>query len=119
MNIYTREGGALMSEFQSNLETAEQVATLMGHADLLIQNIVGKSLTPALKTTLDGNDKAKQSNQQLIQLIQQFQTAFEKDVNNIRSVAHEFVANDEELKKNFENQNLFKDPLADVIGTKR
>ncbi|MBC1557363.1 TIGR04197 family type VII secretion effector [Listeria booriae] len=108
-----------MAEFQSNLETAEQVATLMGRADLLLQKIVGKSLTPAIQTTLDGNTKARQSNQQLLQLIQQFQTAFEKDVGNIRSAAHEFAANDEELKKNFENQNLFKDPLADVIGTKR
>lgn len=108
----------VVGEFQSNIKTAEQVATLMGQADLSLQKVIGKSLNPAIRTTLSGNDRAQQVNQKLIQVVQQFQVSFKKDAENIRSVAHEFAANDAELKKNFETQNLFENPLADILDVK-
>lgn len=116
--IISCEAREEVGEFQSNIKTAEQVATLMGQADLSLQKVIGKSLNPAIRTTLSGNGKAQQVNQKLIQIVQQFQVSFEKDAENIRSVAHEFAANDAELKKNFETQNLFKDPLADILDVK-
>lgn len=116
--IISCEVREVVGEFQSNIKTAEQVATLMGQADLSLQKVIGKSLNSAIRTTLSGNDKAQQLNQKLIQVVQQFQVSFEKDAENIRSVAHEFAANDAELKKNFETQNLFENPLADVLDVK-
>ncbi|MBC1501346.1 TIGR04197 family type VII secretion effector [Listeria weihenstephanensis] len=96
----------MAGEFQSNIQTAEQVATRMGQAIMELEQVASKALNPATRTSLHGNQKAQQSNQQLVHVVQQFQLAFQEDVAKIRLVAHEFAANDVAFKQNFDSRVL-------------
>ncbi|ABS21323.1 MULTISPECIES: TIGR04197 family type VII secretion effector [Bacillus cereus group] len=76
-----------MGQFQSNFQTAKQIATQMGNAGDTIQNATNHSIKKATRTTLSVNSKAQEANQQA--------------VNNIHSVAQEFERMDHELHNTF------------------
>lgn len=103
-----------MGQFQSNFQTAEQIATQMGMASDAIQSATNKSITKSERTTLSVNYKAQEVNQQALDLIKQFYVAFQQGINNIHSVAQEFERMDNELQKNFNHSSFRKDFLADM-----
>ncbi|EJQ50046.1 creatininase [Bacillus wiedmannii] len=91
-----------MGQFQSNLQTATQIATKMGSAADRIQSATSRSITKATRTTLSVNSKAQEASQQVLDLTKQFSVAFQQAVDNIHSVANEFERMDKEL------QNIFR-----------
>lgn len=52
-----------MGQFQSNFQTAEQIATQMWNASDIIQSAINCSITKSNRTTLTVNSKAKEANQ--------------------------------------------------------
>ncbi|WP_242237629.1 TIGR04197 family type VII secretion effector [Bacillus cereus group sp. BfR-BA-01316] len=91
-----------MGQFQSNLQTATQIATKMGSASDRIQSATSRSITKGTRTTLSVNSKAQEASQQVLDLTKQFSVAFQQAVDNIHSVANEFERMDKEL------QNIFR-----------
>ncbi|PEO85376.1 TIGR04197 family type VII secretion effector [Bacillus pseudomycoides] len=91
----------MMGQFQSNFQTAEQIATQMRNASDTIQSATNRSITKAARTTLSVNSKAQEANQQMLDLTKQFSTAFQQAVDNIHSVAKEFERMDNELHNTF------------------
>ena len=67
-----------MGQFQSNLQTATQIATKMESASDRIQSVTTRSITKATRTTLSVNFKAQEANQQMLDLTKQFSAAFNK-----------------------------------------
>ncbi|MFP3415277.1 TIGR04197 family type VII secretion effector [Bacillus sp. SIMBA_074] len=90
-----------MGQFQSNLQTATQIATQMRNASDTIQRASNRSITKATRTTLTVNSKAQEANQQALDLTKQFCTAFQQAVENVHSVATEFERMDNDLQKTF------------------
>ncbi|SEK02484.1 MULTISPECIES: TIGR04197 family type VII secretion effector [Bacillus cereus group] len=90
-----------MGQFQSNLQTATQIATKMGSAPDRIQSATTRSITKAARTTLSVNFKSQEANQQVLDLTKQFSAAFQQAVDNIHSVAKEFERMDNELHNTF------------------
>ncbi|KAB2422085.1 MULTISPECIES: TIGR04197 family type VII secretion effector [Bacillus cereus group] len=90
-----------MGQFQSNLQTATQIATKMESASDRIQSVTTRSITKATRTTLSVNFKAQEANQQMLDLTKQFSAAFQQAVDNIHSVSHEFERMDNELHNTF------------------
>ncbi|EEK80334.1 TIGR04197 family type VII secretion effector [Bacillus cereus] len=90
-----------MGQFQSNLQTATQIATKMGSASDRIQSATSRSITKATRTTLSVNSKAQEANQQMLDFTKQFSNAFQQAVDNIHSVAQEFEKMDNELHNTF------------------
>ncbi|MED1092068.1 TIGR04197 family type VII secretion effector [Bacillus paramycoides] len=90
-----------MGQFQSNFQTAEQIATQMRDASDTIQSAINRSITKANRTTLTVNSKAQEANQQALDLTKQFCAAFQHAVDNIHSVAKEFERMDNELQNTF------------------
>ncbi|PEC99994.1 TIGR04197 family type VII secretion effector [Bacillus cereus] len=90
-----------MGQFQSNFQTAEQIATQMRNAFDTIQSAINRSITKANRTTLTVNSKAQEANQQALDLTKQFCSAFQQAVDNIHSVANEFERMDNELQNTF------------------
>ncbi|MBN9901390.1 MULTISPECIES: TIGR04197 family type VII secretion effector [Bacillus cereus group] len=90
-----------MGQFQSNFQTAEQIATQMRNASDTIQSAINRSITKANRTTLTVNSKAQEANQQALDLTKQFCAAFQQAVDNIHSVANEFERMDNELQNTF------------------
>ncbi|MDC2866501.1 TIGR04197 family type VII secretion effector [Bacillus sp. BP-3] len=90
-----------MGKFQSNLQTAQQIATQMGNAADTIQSATNRSIIKASRTTLSVNAKAQEANQQALELTKQFYSAFQQAVNNIHSVAQDFERMDNELQRIF------------------
>ncbi|WP_342762073.1 TIGR04197 family type VII secretion effector [Bacillus sp. BR3(2024)] len=90
-----------MGQFQSNFQTAEQIATQMRNASDTIQSAINRSITKANRTTLNVNSKAQEANQQALDLTKQFFAAFQQTVDNIHSVANEFERMDNELQNTF------------------
>ncbi|MFF1990697.1 TIGR04197 family type VII secretion effector [Bacillus mycoides] len=90
-----------MGQFQSNFQTATQIATKMGSASDRIQSATTRSITKATRTTLSVNSKAQEANQQMLDFTKQFSTAFQQAVDNIHSVAQEFERMDNELHNTF------------------
>ena len=91
-----------MGKFQSNLQTATQIATKMGLASDRPQSATSRSITKAPRTTLSVNSKAQEANQQVLDLTKQFSAAFQQAIDNIHSVANDFERMDNEL------QNIFR-----------
>ena len=89
-----------MGQFQSNFQTAQQIATQMRTASNIIQSATNRSITKATRTTLSVNFKAQEANQQMLDLTKQF-SAFQQAVDNIHSVAQEFERMDNELHNTF------------------
>ncbi|HDR3344295.1 TPA: TIGR04197 family type VII secretion effector [Bacillus cereus] len=83
-----------MGQFQSNFQSATQIATQMRAASDTIQSATNRSIKKATRTTLSDNSKAQEANQQ-------FSTAFQQAVDNIHSVAKEFERMDHELHNTF------------------
>ncbi|MDZ4523131.1 TIGR04197 family type VII secretion effector [Bacillus cereus group sp. BceL300] len=90
-----------MGQFQSNFQTAQQIATQMRTASNIIQSATNRSITKATRTTLAVNFKAQEANQQMLDLTKQFSAAFQQAVDNIHSVAQEFERMDNELHNTF------------------
>ena len=90
-----------MGQFQSNFQSATQIATQMRAASDTIQSATNRSIKKATRTTLSVNSKAQEANQQVLDLTKQFSTAFQPAVDNIHSVAKEFERMDHELHKTF------------------
>ncbi|WP_144467139.1 TIGR04197 family type VII secretion effector [Bacillus toyonensis] len=90
-----------MGQFQSNFQSAQQIATQMRAASDTIQSATNRSIKKATRTTLSVNSKAQEVNQQVLDLTKQFSTAFQQVVDNIHSVAKEFERMDHELQNNF------------------
>ncbi|HDR6287641.1 TPA: TIGR04197 family type VII secretion effector [Bacillus cereus] len=90
-----------MGQFQSNFQTAQQIATQMRTASNIIQSATNRSITMATRTTLSVNSKAQEANQQMLDFTKQFSTAFQQAVDNIHSVAQEFERMDNELHNTF------------------
>ncbi|MEH7047808.1 TIGR04197 family type VII secretion effector [Bacillus pseudomycoides] len=90
-----------MGQFQSNFQSAAQIATQMRAASDTIQSATNRSITKATRTTLSVNSKAQEANQQALDLTKQFCAAFQQAVDNIHWVANEFERMDNELQKNF------------------
>ncbi|MGR3774571.1 TIGR04197 family type VII secretion effector [Bacillus paramycoides] len=90
-----------MGQFQSNFQSAQQIATQMRAASDTIQSATNRSITKATRTTLAVNSKAQEVNQQVLDLTKQFSAAFQQAVNNIHSVANEFERMDNELQNTF------------------
>ncbi|OJD50531.1 creatininase [Bacillus sp. 4048] len=91
-----------MGKFQSNLQTATQIATKMGLTSDRLQSATSRSITKATRTTLSVNSKAQEANQQVLDLTKQFSAAFQQAIDNIHSVANDFERMDNEL------QNIFR-----------
>ncbi|SCC24070.1 Uncharacterized protein BCZB5J_02144 [Bacillus cereus] len=90
-----------MGNFQSNFQTATQIATSMKNASDTIQSTTDRSITKARRTTLSVNAQAQETNQQMLDLTRQFYGTFQQAVNNIHSAAKEFERMDNELQKTF------------------
>ncbi|MBJ8204717.1 TIGR04197 family type VII secretion effector [Bacillus cereus] len=90
-----------MGQFQSNFQTAEQIATQMRNVSDTIQSAINRSITKANRTTLTVISKAQEANQQALDLTKQFCSAFQQAVDNIHSVANEFERMDNELQNTF------------------
>ncbi|WP_144517591.1 TIGR04197 family type VII secretion effector [Bacillus sp. FDAARGOS_235] len=90
-----------MGQFQSNFQSAQQIATQMRSASGTIQSATKRSIKKATRTTLSVNSKAQEANQQVLDLTKQFSAAFQQAVDNIHLVAKEFERMDHELHNNF------------------
>ncbi|WP_142323126.1 TIGR04197 family type VII secretion effector [Bacillus cereus] len=90
-----------MGQFQSNFQTAQQIATQMRTASNIIQSATNRSITKATRTTLSVNSKAQEANQQMLDFTKQFSTAFQQAIDNIHSAAQEFERMDNELHNTF------------------
>ncbi|MGG2014038.1 TIGR04197 family type VII secretion effector [Bacillus sp. S10(2024)] len=90
-----------MGKFQSNFQTAGQIATQMGTAADTIQSATSRSITKSSRTTLSVNSKAQEANQQALELTKHFYSAFQQAASNIHSVAQEFERMDNELQRMF------------------
>ncbi|MED1093844.1 TIGR04197 family type VII secretion effector [Bacillus paramycoides] len=90
-----------MGQFQSNFQSAQQIAMQMRAASDTIQSATNRSITKATRTTLSVNSKSQEANQQVLDLTKQFSAAFQQAVDNIHSVANEFERMDNELQNNF------------------
>ncbi|OTY74255.1 type VII secretion effector [Bacillus thuringiensis serovar canadensis] len=91
----------MMGQFQSNFQSAQQIATQMRSASDTIQSATNRSIKKATRTTLSVNSKAQEANQQALDLTKQFSAAFQQAVDNIHLVAKEFERMDHELHNNF------------------
>ncbi|SDZ68848.1 type VII secretion effector, SACOL2603 family [Evansella caseinilytica] len=83
----------------SNYTTANAMATKMGQAADRIDRCTNKSVQLSERTTLLANKKAISSFSATRQLFVVFRQAFQKDIDNIRSVAKEFERLDENIEK--------------------
>ncbi|WP_141541343.1 TIGR04197 family type VII secretion effector [Bacillus cereus] len=90
-----------MGQFQSNFQSAQQIATQMRSASDTIQSATNRSIKKATRTTLSVNSKAQEANQQALDLTKQFSATFQQAVDNIHLVAKEFERMDHELHNNF------------------
>ncbi|WP_369900739.1 TIGR04197 family type VII secretion effector [Bacillus manliponensis] len=97
-----------MGKFQSNFQTAEQIAMQMGRASDTVQSATSRTITKSTGTTLTVNTQAQSANDEAMQLTKQFQHAFQQGINNIRSVVKEFERMDNELQSNFSNSPLLE-----------
>ncbi|SFC99160.1 type VII secretion effector, SACOL2603 family, partial [Bacillus sp. 491mf] len=60
-----------MGKFQSNFQTARQIATQMGTAADAIQSATNRSITRSSRTTLSINSKVQEANQQALDVTTQ------------------------------------------------
>ncbi|MGE8057652.1 TIGR04197 family type VII secretion effector [Bacillus mycoides] len=91
----------MMGNFQSDFQTATQIATQMKNASDTIQSATNRSITKASRTTLPVNAQAQEVNQQMLDLTRQFCGAFQQAVDNIHLAAKDFERMDNELQKTF------------------
>lgn len=91
----------MMGNFQSNFQTATQIATQMKNASYTIQGATNRSIAKASRTTLSVNAQAQEANQQMLDLTRQFCGAFQQAIDNIHLVAKDFERMDNELQKTF------------------
>ncbi|TCJ83890.1 UNVERIFIED_ORG: type VII secretion effector (TIGR04197 family) [Bacillus cereus] len=91
----------MMGNFQSNFQTATQIATQMKNASDTIQSATNRSITKASRTSLSVNAQAQEANQQMLDLTRQFCGAFQQAIDNIHLVAKDFERMDNELQNTF------------------
>lgn len=100
---------------QSNIQSAQQIATRMGSASDAIQTATGKPINKDERTTLVVNKEAQDINQQARQLAQLFHQAFQQTIQNIQSAAKEFERMDKELGDNCNLWQSIKDSYNDGV----
>lgn len=82
-----------------NFYTAEEIATQMNNASKLIENAGSKSFVIDERTSLAVNSKAQEANKQMIELVKQFNEAFQITIKNIQLATEEFRQKDQEIKE--------------------
>lgn len=82
---------------ESNMQSAEEVATSMGQAGDAVQRVADMTTTKAEKTTLAVNERAQETNDELFIVAELLSTCFSEAIDNIHSVAKEFERTDVEL----------------------
>ncbi len=82
-----------------NFYTAEEIATQMNNASKLIENAGSKSFVIDDRTSLAVNSKAQEANKQMIELVKQFNEAFQITIKNIQLATEEFRQKDQEIKE--------------------
>lgn len=88
-----------MEEINSNPVVARRLATAMSNgAEQMTQS---GTTSLAERTTVQGNEKAKQSAEQSNQWVQQLTASLMKDIANIQSVATEFEVLDTKISDVF------------------
>jgi len=101
---------------QSNLQTAQEIATQMGKASDSIQSAMNKPLSTDDQTTLTVNEQCQEANQQALKLTNLFNKAFQKTIQNIHSAAEEFERKDYEIQIEI-NQSLNITNYIDDMNT--
>jgi len=104
---------------QSNIQSAQQIASRMGSASDAIQRATGKRIKKDGRTTLIVNEKAQEVNQQSWQLAQLFNQAFQQTIQNIQSAAKEFERKDKDLGDNFNLWQSIKESYKDGVTYKK
>ena len=101
---------------QSNLQTAQEIATQMRKASDSIQSAMNKPLSTDDQTTLTVNEQCQEANQQALKLTNLFNKAFQKTIQNIHSAAEEFERKDYEIQVEI-NQSLNITNYIDDMNT--
>lgn len=105
---------------QSNIHSAEQIATQMGRASDAIQKATSNTIRKAELTTLTVNKKAQDTNQQAMELAKLFNQAFQQTIQNIQSAAKEFEQMDKELGDYFNDVwEFLTEPINDADTYKK
>ncbi|MBC1457117.1 TIGR04197 family type VII secretion effector [Listeria newyorkensis] len=92
-----------MSKIQSNIGSANKIATSMGHVGDRVSHASLKPIQKASQTTVRVNQEAAHSADQMKKMVTQFGQSFQKDIGHIRSVAREFDRVDREVGGDFSN----------------
>ncbi|MGX7149474.1 TIGR04197 family type VII secretion effector [Enterococcus ureasiticus] len=90
-----------MSEIKSSLTVAASVSEQFSQAASGFSSVNGVT-SKAERTTVSGNNNAKNSLTSIHSLGQRISNAIARDGNNIHSVAKEFSLTDQKIKKGFE-----------------
>lgn len=96
-------GGLSMSEIQSNIGSANKIATSMGHVGDRVRYASSKPIQKASRTTVRVNQESAHSVDQMKNMVTQFGQSFQNDIAHIRSVAREFERVDREVGRGFSN----------------
>lgn len=86
---------------QSNLDTAQQIATALNSAVTEIQGTGRKSVTADNSSNITVVGKASDIASTLVDIVQQYQSGLKQMMTDIQSVAKNFESTDTELSKQF------------------
>lgn len=92
-----------MSKIQSNIGSANKIATSMGHVGDRVRHASSEPIQKASRTTVRVNQDAAHSVDQMKKMVTQFGQSFQKDIGHIRSVAREFERVDRQVGRDFSN----------------
>lgn len=94
---------------QSNFQTAEEIATKLHQGlDNGTQSLNNQVVT-ANQTTLSANEQAKLAHETSTTIYQQLFTAFQKDIENLKTVAKEFERMEETIKQEIDLPDYIRD----------
>lgn len=103
---------------QSNLKTAEKIATEMEKAREANERAINKTLQSANKTTVTVNLKAQEANQEAVKLVRHYNQSFQQTIEKIHSVAKEFERMDKELDDSINQLMPINEALQDLYTYK-
>jgi type VII secretion effector (TIGR04197 family) len=104
---------------ESNLASAEEIATEMGQASDSTERATQRTINRADRTTLSVNQQAQSANELAKELTQSFNQVFRQTIQNIQLTAEEFERTDNELQNIF-GTGLHPSPyFEDVITYQR
>lgn len=107
---------------QSNLDTAQQIATALNSAVTKIQGTSRNSVTSDNSSNIAVVGKASDITSALVDIVQQYQVGLKQMMTDIHSVAKSFESTDQELSKHFyqlSNQDIAKDRATYNLALKR